>query len=141
MANDDKGLYDWDGVNKSYGTVVRYSCQKEGWGFPSNGKVEMFSICQANKHWNVTEVDPCVLLPCPEAPPSKSLGGSFWYGLENSRYKCPNGYEFTNGLYPYWYSNCTLAKVWDPPVVENCHRKQSSADIRPTQFLMKCLIS
>ena len=47
----------------------------------------------------------------------------FWYGLENSRYKCPNGFEFKNGNYPYWYSNCTLSKVWDPPLVEECVRE------------------
>ena len=66
------------------------------------------------------------MLPCPTGPPEKPIGGWFWYDLENSKYKCPNGYMFENGNYPYWYSNCTVAKVWDPPAVESCKRKESS---------------
>ena len=65
------------------------------------------------------------MLPCPNEPPPKPLGGWFWYGLENSKYKCPNGYQFVNGNYPYWYSNCTVAKVWDPKEVEVCMGKYS----------------
>ena len=63
------------------------------------------------------------VLPCPVAPPGKSEGGWSWYGIENTRYKCPNGHRFSSGNYPYWYSNCTLAKTWDPPAVEQCVRK------------------
>ena len=123
MENDGKGMFDWDGFNKSYNTVVKYFCDTPGWGYPSTGFNEQYSICQADKSWNVTFVEECVLLPCPEQPPPKMEGGWAWYGLENTRYKCPNGYEFSTGQYPYWYSNCTLAKVWDPPTVEECVRK------------------
>ena len=63
------------------------------------------------------------MLPCPEFPAEKPEGGWFWYDMENSRYKCPNGLMFADGNYPYWYSNCTPAKVWDPEEVENCIRK------------------
>jgi hypothetical protein len=62
-------------------------------------------------------------LPCRDQPPLFTPGGWFWYGLENSRYKCPNGFKFENGNYPYWYSNCTIQKTWDPPAVESCVRK------------------
>ena len=27
---------------------------------------------------------------------------------------------FSGGNYPYWYSNCTVEKVWDPAEVEAC---------------------
>ena len=67
VPNDDKGMYDWTGdigpgipVNKSYGDIVRYWCEKEGWGYPSNGLSEMYAVCQANKMWNLTEVDKCM---------------------------------------------------------------------------------
>ena len=69
-----------------------------------------------------------IVLPCPEYPPEKSLGGWFWYNMENSRYKCPNGFMFANGNYPYWYSNCTMAKIWDPPAVEECIRKSTTTE-------------
>ena len=42
------------------------------------------------------------------------------YDKEFTRYKCPNGYMFSGGNYPYWYSNCTVEKVWDPAEVEAC---------------------
>ena len=71
------------------------------------------------------------MLPCPEYPPEKSLGGWFWYDMQNSRYKCPNGFMFANGNYPYWYSNCTMAKIWDPPTVEECIRKAKTIKIKP----------
>ena len=63
------------------------------------------------------------MLPCPKFPAEKPPGGWFWYDMENSRYKCPNGLMFADGNYPYWYSNCTPAKVWDPEKVEDCIRK------------------
>ena len=64
-----------------------------------------------------------LVLPCPGEPPGKPEGGWFYYNIEFGRYKCPNGYEFAGGNYPYWYSNCTMAKKWDPPEVEACVRK------------------
>ena len=30
---------------------------------------------------------------------------------------------FENGNFPFWYSNCTVEKVWDPAEVEECIRK------------------
>ena len=69
-----------------------------------------------------------IVLPCPKEPPPKPNGGWFYYHLQNSKYKCPNGWEFFNQptntrYYPYWYSNCTVAKAWDPPVTETCVSK------------------
>ena len=60
VPNNTKGMYDWDHSNKSFGHVVKYHCPTEGWGYPSNGLSEMYSICQANKQWNLTEVETCV---------------------------------------------------------------------------------
>ena len=42
------------------------------------------------------------------------------YHKEYTRYKCPNGYMFSGGNYPYWYSNCTVQRRWDPAQVETC---------------------
>ena len=60
MPMDDKGMYDWDGESRKYQTVVKYSCPKQGWGYPSNGASEVYSICQADKSWNVTFVEECI---------------------------------------------------------------------------------
>ena len=64
------------------------------------------------------------MLPCPEQPPDPSPGGSRWYHIEFTRYSCPRGKEFESGLYPYWYSNCTVEKLWDPETIEECVGKQ-----------------
>ena len=60
-------MYDWTGdigtgvsLNKSYNDIVRYWCETEGWGYPSNGLSEMYAVCQANKEWNLTYVEECV---------------------------------------------------------------------------------
>ena len=67
VPNDGKGMYDWTGdigtgvsLNKSYNDIVRYWCETEGWGYPSNGLSEMYAVCQANKEWNLTYVEECV---------------------------------------------------------------------------------
>ena len=81
----------------------------------------------------------CLLvLPCPKRPPPKPEGGWFRYGLQESRYKCPNGLEFHNEItdqrfYPYWYSNCTVAKIWDPPETQKCVRKYK-INCKPTLY-------
>ena len=65
----DKGLSNWtkpdpengiEGNKTSYQTIVHYYCQKQGWGFPSTGKSEAWSICQADKSWNLTSVEDCI---------------------------------------------------------------------------------
>ena len=54
-----KGVFDWDMLNKSFSKVVKYSCTEPGWGYPSNGLNEMFSMCLSDKTWNLTYVDEC----------------------------------------------------------------------------------
>ncbi len=147
VHNSEKGMYDWDEslANKSYTLKIRYYCPLTGWGYPSNGMPEMFSVCQADKQWSLQGIEECISmakhvetriglglivlsdylleLPCPEQPPAKPEGGWFWYGVEQSRFKCTNGYQFAPGEYPYWYTSCTPSKVWDPPTMEECVRK------------------
>ena len=85
----------------------------------------------------VTYGDYCVffsVLPCPEAPPLPMTGGWSWYGIQATQYKCPNGHQFINNAYPYWYSNCTLEKIWDPPVVQDCKPRTCEGPI-PDHFL------
>ena len=45
--------------NKSYEKTIKYSCPEPGWGYPSNGLNEMYSICQSDKSWNITSLDDC----------------------------------------------------------------------------------
>ena len=45
--------------NKSYEKSIKYSCPEPGWGYPSNGLSEMYSICQSDKNWNITSLDDC----------------------------------------------------------------------------------
>ena len=54
-----KGVYDWDMLNKSFSKIVKYSCTEPGWGYPSNGLNEMYSMCLSDKTWNLTSVDEC----------------------------------------------------------------------------------
>lgn len=56
----DKGMSDWNNVSQSYGTKIRYYCPQNGWGFPSNGKSEVFNECQADKTWTLDKVETCV---------------------------------------------------------------------------------
>ena len=60
VNNDNKGMYDWDGQNKSFGALIRYYCDLPGWGFPSSGGNEMYNECQADKSWSLTEIDDCI---------------------------------------------------------------------------------
>ena len=64
------------------------------------------------------------VLPCPSSPPESPTGGWMYYGIEETKYKCPNGYMFNGGSYPYWSESCTPAKVWDPPEVPECVGKK-----------------
>ncbi len=149
VLGEAKGEYDWDIElrNKSYTVEIKYSCPVKGWGYPSNGMSEVINVCQADKKWSLIEVEECTcklavtfmfkkfdlvlvtVLPCPKQPPPKPDGGWFWYGLEKSRYKCPNGFMFATGQYPYWNSSCTPSKIWDPPEVAKCIRKSDNQKI------------
>ena len=64
-----------------------------------------------------------IVLPCPSQPPAVIDGGWMWYGVDFTKYKCPNGLYFKGGNYPYMYSNCTIVKTWDPPAMAECIRK------------------
>ncbi len=60
VPNSDKGEYDWDMKNMSYQTVIKYTCPKVGWGYPSNGENEAVNECQADKTWTLDSVETCV---------------------------------------------------------------------------------
>ena len=42
-----------------------------------------------------------------------------WYSIEATKYKCPPTHMFPDGS-EFAYSNCTHAKEWSPPVLEEC---------------------
>ncbi len=134
------GIWDWDGKNKTFTANVTYKCPIPGWGYPSNGKSSVVSTCQANKEWSIDHVEICErtklvrklvrifsafsfpVLPCETAPPDAPAGGTSWYNLKATKYKCPNGYNF-DGHHYFTYSNCTPAKYWLPRQVPKCVRE------------------
>ena len=44
------------------------------------------------------------------------------------RYKCPNGYMFATGEWPYWRANCTVQKEWNPQEAVPCVRRTCDSD-------------
>ena len=62
VNNTQIGHYDWTpGTgNNSFGARIKYWCDDQGWGYPSNGENQTYSKCQANKHWSLDSVEECV---------------------------------------------------------------------------------
>ncbi len=40
--------------------MFTFRCQKLGWGFPSTGLSRTVSVCQADKTWNLTQLEDCI---------------------------------------------------------------------------------
>ena len=68
-------------------------------------------------------MDECILLPCPDAPPPPPEGGWSWFQFAQTKYRCPNGQEFEDGNFPFWFMNCSVVKKWHPEEVQKCVRK------------------
>ena len=124
-------------------------CPQEGWGYPSTGLTEQFSVCQANKEWSLTSVEDCIRemisvtfmlfcqihdlipfsieLPCVDQPPAAPAGGLRTYGMVETTYTCPAGFQFTTGLF-LEKSTCTPAEVWFPSYLPMCE----------SEFCKKC---
>ncbi len=75
--------------------------------------------------WSLAVVEECQALLCPNSPPKKPEGGYSWFEYDRNKYKCPGGYMFEGGHYPYWWANCTVQKVWNPLKTIPCVRKSS----------------
>ncbi|XP_059096709.1 sushi, von Willebrand factor type A, EGF and pentraxin domain-containing protein 1-like [Tigriopus californicus] len=122
VNNDDRGWYDWDLAvrNKSYLHEITYSCPLKYWGFPSTGKNTKTIFCLSSKAWSETDIEKCVQLPCKEAPPPPPEGGWSWFEFDYSRYRCPNGFMFEDGSFPYWYANCSANRKWNPSKIQPC---------------------
>ena len=59
----DAGMMSWietPEIARPYGTIVRYWCPHEDWGYPSSGLNQLWSECGKDGEWNVTEVENCV---------------------------------------------------------------------------------
>lgn len=81
----------------------------------------------------------CVVPPCPAHPPPPPSGGWRWLEAEYTKYKCPNGFKFKTGQYPYWYMNCTARRNWYPEAVEDCIRKlNGNVHFFPLSLLFFC---
>ena len=63
------------------------------------------------------------MLPCLDPPPPKPTGGWSWYGFSETKYKCPDGYEFLDGSFPYAYAKCNLMQKWEPAEQMECKRE------------------
>ncbi|KAF0307010.1 Macrophage mannose receptor 1 [Amphibalanus amphitrite] len=113
--------YDWDNATISYGHTVRYWCTPGvGWAFPSDGAIEHFSTCQENGNWSLTELEDCILMPCPDPAPETVTNQTFSYGLVFSNYTCPPAWEFADGSRQK-SAECLLeTKVWEPAVMPPC---------------------
>ncbi len=91
-----------------------------GWGFRSTGKFNKTILCQENREWSLSSVEPCTLLPCKDPHPPAPEGGTSWYDIEATRFKCPPTHMFPDGS-EFAFSNCTKAtKLWSPPVLAEC---------------------
>ena len=117
-------------------------CPKKNWGFPSEGDYVVTSFCQADKTWSHPFVEECTsksfnktinlqhykssfsVLPCQtNALPETPEGGSLLYDVDVSLFRCPNGMKFLDGSFPFFYTNCSTAKTWEPNELPVCIRK------------------
>lgn len=98
-------------------------CARPGTGFLSIGKSQMTITCQANKQWSLNEIEACKVVPCLESPPKKPTGGVLFYDPERVKYRCPDGFQFKEAGFPFFWVNCTAAGTWLPEVVESCKGK------------------
>ncbi|XP_043238867.1 uncharacterized protein LOC122390202 [Amphibalanus amphitrite] len=121
--------YDWDNATISYGHTVRYWCTPGvGWAFPSDGAIEHFSTCQENGNWSLTELEDCILMPCPDPAPETVTNQTFSYGLVFSNYTCPPAWEFADGSRQK-SAECLLeTKVWEPAVMPPCQKRRCAEE-------------
>ena len=63
-------------------------------------------------------------LPCPVQPPPAlpGEGSERNYGIEVTTYRCPNGYEWVTGHWPYLEVEC-LNKKWSRNKLPDCRSK------------------
>ncbi|XP_059096703.1 uncharacterized protein LOC131891197 [Tigriopus californicus] len=120
VPRNDKGNYTWDSVTKTYLHQITYNCPSLFWGYPSTGENSTTIHCMANKHWNRSAIEDCKKLPCPRAPPKAPEGGWLWFGMDQTKYQCPNGYEFQGGSGPYMVTECAANRKWRPSVTRKC---------------------
>ncbi|TRY78180.1 hypothetical protein TCAL_06223 [Tigriopus californicus] len=107
-------------------THITYTCP-EGYVFETpqllafgQENSELFVKCETYADWNVTRKPKCVQLPCPRAPPKAPEGGWLWFGMDQTKYQCPNGYEFQGGSGPYMVTECAANRKWRPSVTRKC---------------------
>ena len=82
---------------------------------------------------------------CPEEPPPapEGEGSEKVFGMEVTKYRCKNGFEWSNGKWPYLEMEC-LNKKWAPKTLPECVREYQSnliiAPRRPEGYSLKmCL--
>ena len=69
---------------------------------------------------NIFEIFPTEL-PCNEQPPPvlEGEGAERNYGPDITTYRCPNGYEWHNGQWPYLENEC-LNRKWSHKTLPPC---------------------
>ena len=145
VYQNDLGMSNWTGVDgvdpRPYATEIVYYCRREGWGYPSNGDNETTIQCNWDGQWsNDQNIESCVSkyhghqdcfiticlseLPCPSQPPDvlPGEGAERNYGMEITTYRCPNGYEWVTGDWPYLEVEC-LNKKWSRTTLPDCRSK------------------
>ncbi|TRY78181.1 hypothetical protein TCAL_06224, partial [Tigriopus californicus] len=136
VPNDPKGVFDWDFANKSYLHQINYRCPLSFWGYPSTGAHSETIYCMSNKRWSIPTIEDCQQLPCKYAPPKVPEGGWFWFDMDRTKYKCPHGYEFEDGSFPFVESECAANRLWSPQSIKNCTtRKCQSPPALPYMWM------
>ena len=64
---------------------------------------------------------------CPEQPPPapEGEGSERVFGMEVTKYRCKNGFQWSNGKWPYLEMEC-LNKKWAPKTLPECVREYQS---------------
>ena len=64
---------------------------------------------------------------CPEQPPPahEGEGSERVFGMEVTKYRCKNGFQWSNGKWPYLEMEC-LNKKWAPKQLPECVREYQS---------------
>ena len=78
-------------------------------------------------------------LPCVDAPPPalEGEGTERNYGPDVTTYRCPNGYMWSTGHWPYLELEC-LNRKWAPPSLPDCISKTYLSIVRSKKhFIMQ----
>ena len=142
VKNNDLGMFNWTAVEgvdpRPYATAIKYYCPRDNWAYPSTGFNEVMVYCLKDGTWsNQFNIETCQSIKgrlsnskvdnfspemfCPDQPPPapEGEGSERVFGMEVTKYRCKNGFEWSNGKWPYLEMEC-LNKKWAPKTLPEC---------------------